>query len=523
MNTYRIISRSLILINFKTESKMEFEHFRLMCKISLEGNYDPVRKKWFVGNSPEDISRLQKYGFVQENKKYNPFQIILNNSTIKVKGKFEDLISLHSYFVQYNYKFCYMNGEFIYERVYRVNFSKFDDKYLILPIGFLKDLKRFLYKNKIEFQQADLRSDLVINKEEVKRNLHYTELYDYQTDATITCMKKKNCIVKLPTSSGKTEIFLSLCNLIPLRTLILFNSIELAKQTKDRANSAGLDTGLVQGDNVDEDHRVVMCTVQSAGKIKRKYKMIIVDEVHQAGTKQYWNILKSDEFIYRFGFSATPFPKNKLRKALIKKWIGDIEYLLPATKLIELKKIAEPHITMYKIEEPRDIYFDDGWMDAENNCIINNYYRNEIIKNIALENKFTMILVKKIKHGELLEKMIPGSIFIHGKSKIVDREIVKQKFINGEIILIASRIYDQGISVNEIRCLIIAGGGLSYIVTLQRIGRGLRIMDDKDSVDIHDFIDNTNYILKDHSRNRKKDYKKEGYTKIKIIKLKRGE
>ncbi|MFW6047624.1 MAG: Hint domain-containing protein, partial [Candidatus Woesearchaeota archaeon] len=60
--------------------------------------------------------------------------------------------------------------------------------------------------------------------------------------------------------SHNTEMFISLCNLMDVRTLIFFSSIDLAHQTMRRMKKAGIDAGIVQGGNVDEDHKVVMAT-----------------------------------------------------------------------------------------------------------------------------------------------------------------------------------------------------------------------------------------------------------------------
>jgi superfamily II DNA or RNA helicase len=97
-------------------------------------------------------------------------------------------------------------------------------------------------------------------------------------------------------------------------------------------------------------------------------------------------------------------------------------------------------------------------------------------------------------------------------------EIV-ERFDNGDIdVLIASRILDEGIDIKNFKVLIIASAGLSFVKTIQRLGRGLRVTDEKKSVTVYDFIDNTNPKLLKHSKARAKTYKMFGYDDIIEIK-----
>ena len=134
-----------------------------------------------------------------------------------------------------------------------------------------------------------------------------------------------------------------------------------------------------------------------------------------------------------------------------------------------------------------------------------------------------LILVKKISQGKLLEERIEDSHFLYGASKQQDRKDIVELFGSGSpFVLIASTIFDEGISIDNINHVIIAGGGASYIKTLQRLGRGTRIVKDdsgkivKSTVDIYDFLDKENPILLKHSNNRVKIYEKEGFEDIRF-------
>ena len=119
-----------------------------------------------------------------------------------------------------------------------------------------------------------------------------------------------------------------------------------------------------------------------------------------------------------------------------------------------------------------------------------------------------MILVASIEHGQILNKMIDESCFISGVNKEDERNKTIKDFISGKIkVLIASTIFDEGISINEIRMLIIASGQKSSIKICQRIGRSLRKSNGKSSALVFDFYDLGNRFLTKHSIMRHNVYK----------------
>lgn len=417
---------------------------------------------------------------------------------------------------------CFMGGAFNRDNITKVKMLirvSTSETMALLPIGLKDDLEKFLIKNKAKYKFFDNRKykEFKFTDEEIKTNLGYLELYDYQIDAVKTCFEKKCGIVKAGTGSGKTEIFLSLCNLMKIPTLILFARIDLAHQTLERIKKAGIDAGIVQGNNIDEDHSVVMATVQSGHKLKNKYEMVVVDECHRAGADKYIDILSGSDFIYRFGFSATPWVKDKYKNAKVKSFLGGEIFDVKTKKLLDEKRIARPKIHIYPVTQPRNLK-DYKYMGAEKHGIVNNVYRNKLIAKLCERAQGQiLILIKKIDQGKNLEKLIEGSYFLSGESKTKERREITKRFDGGEeFVLIASTIFDEGIDLKNVNHVFIAGGGASFVKALQRIGRGTRITKTKKEVDIYDFWDDTNPTLLRHSRERIKIYKNYGYTDIEI-------
>jgi len=510
-----------IYVHFSKINKSEFYDLLEKIKSIKDRKFDSISKNWIIPKTEDNIFYLKQLGFTFDNDIVTDVlsELIIENNIIKIISSFEVMQKLVEYFTFEDKSYAFAGGTYNPANVFKKRMLKFKKDFGILPIGFYKDLILFLNSLNLEYEIKDHRnilheSEINYTYDQIKNNLHYLELRPEQVESTITCLNLINTIIKIPTGVGKTEIILSICNLIDLKILILFARIDLAQQTLRRAEKANLDCGIVQGQNVDEDHRIIMCTVQSAHKLKNEYQAVIVDECHRSSSKQYQKILKKDSFIYRFGFSATPFPKDAYKKALVKQWLGGIGFEMKADDAVKKGYIARPIIHMIEINRPYGI-LDDDWFDAENGGIIKNEYRNNKIIELANRLNNVMILVKRIEHGEILKEQIPNSVFLYGNSAVQDRNDYVELFEkNQNFVLIASTIFDEGISINSIKNLIIASGGNNYKKTLQKIGRGVRIDKGKTSVHIYDFIDKQNHILERHSKNRTKIYKEEGYTDI---------
>lgn len=401
------------------------------------------------------------------------------------------------------------------------------------------------------------------------------ELRDYQLSALHKMFENKNGIIKAGTGAGKTEIINAWCKYTKKKTLIAFKNIKLAREIVGRMKKAKIDVGLVQGNHVNENHQVVACTVQSAHKLNRiDYEAVIIDECHNASQDRYQEFLKRWDFEYRFGFSATPFnPKNKLKAWKVRAWLGDLLCDIPAKELIDRGFLAKPIITFIKVKRvirkarrqrteklfdkqgnaieydfphndfwfgniikddngkvikrtrywyeriEKEIPADAQWVSAEKAGIVYNEYRNKMIKTLANNLPGTVLaLVKYVEsHGEQLHKVMDDALFLSGKDKIKEREMAVDMLENNELkTIIASTIFDEGISINNIYNVILCGGGQSYEKTLQRIGRGMRLHTDdegnkKKVVKVYDFYDETHPILERHSKERIKYAKAEGY------------
>jgi superfamily II DNA or RNA helicase len=79
---------------------------------------------------------------------------------------------------------------------------------------------------------------------------------------------------------------------------------------------------------------------------------------------------------------------------------------------------------------------------------------------------------------------------------------------NNVVCIAVSAIFSTGVNIKNIHMIIFAAGGKSFIRTVQSIGRGLRLNDNKEELKIIDISDNLQYG-EEHSSKRKEIYNNE--------------
>jgi len=461
----------------------------------------------------------------------------ITNTLIYITSQNYILQHISKKFTYKDYSEAFVRGKFQKHNVKIIKLLKFIDKHhAALPIGLKNELLELLDSiGSIEYRVYDKRDnpDFNFTSDNIKNCLK-EPLRDYQIEAVQSFLKHKNTIIKGATGSGKTKIMAAIVKLLNKKALILMHKKDLVHQTYRRFVDDGIqDVGFVQGNNF-KDGNILLATIQSSHKIDPDFiktaELVIVDECQHANAPTFQTVLMlANNARYRLGLSATPFNKNKLHNARVKAWIGDIGFDLGAKKLVEAGWLAKPLIKLVPIKKVeivnskgrrRKVDIEEySWIGAERNGVIKNMIRNEKIASIAkFSKKPVLILVKSIKHGEFLKSMIDNSTYIHGDTSLEDRKKIIEEFEKHKIpVLIASTILDEGIDIINIKSLIVAAGGKSFIKTIQRLGRALRKSPTKDKVYIYDFLDKTNRLLERHSYERIKAYEREGFTDIEVI------
>jgi superfamily II DNA or RNA helicase len=252
-----------------------------------------------------------------------------------------------------------------------------------------------------------------------------------------------------------------------------------------------------------------------------KIGLVIVEEAHILGAQTTYDLTVKIPAPCKLGFSASPW-RDDGADLMIEAATGPKIYTITASELVASGHLVPPIIRVVKTagwwqpaawgttcrrcgrqrrmtatgpaercECGAEGMWKSEFTDAYNAEIVNNAIRNGMIAHQVqqLEGP-TLVLVKQVKHGRLLEQMIPGSRFLSGKDKGSERVQAFQDMREGRLlVLVATTIADLGLDIPILRNLVLAAGGKSSTRHLQRIGRVARTYPGKDHALVVDYDD----------------------------------
>lgn len=357
------------------------------------------------------------------------------------------------------------------------------------------------------------------------------ELHDFQPDFVNKCIHNNRGIVKAPTGAGKTFILISILKALPPRTPVLFltKNASLVHQNWQEMKAWNV-PNLGRWYSKYKEPNFVTCatvhkkTFESLDKLLPKFKVLLVDEVHDCMSDvPVAAYRKMTNAAIRIGFSATPFKWNKktvdkVHKYTVKGHFGSVfktstteSGSLTTKDLQDRSILSKSNCNVYVIDKP-DLRH-EPFQDAVKLGIEQNFHFHQIVARLAKTRKGrTLIVVERIEQGEYLHQLIPGSHWIQGKNSLKEREPVINALKSGEksIAIVMKPLITAGINV-RIHDLINAAGGEAAQNVIQQMGRGLRPADDKDVLQYHDFLFLMNDYLQKHSEWRIEVLENEGH------------
>lgn len=266
-----------------------------------------------------------------------------------------------------------------------------------------------------------------------------------------------------------------------------------------------------------------MKNIDYEDKIKELFEgivLVIVDECHRSSSKSFAEILKTINAPMRVGLSGTPNKKEDDRDLLLHSLTGPIVFGMGVKGLKEVGAISKAHLVSVIINQPV-LREDLDWQEVYESLVVNNKYRHEVISKLVAEraNKGKTILLlagNSISLADQLYEWVtklvdPADVkLINGLSgdKVVDSTFkdLQDKKIK---VVITTTIADEGLDIPAINCLIVAGGGKSFVKTIQRVGRCLRLKSDCSAAEVVDVMDITNSYLRNHAKARLNWYEEE--------------
>lgn len=396
--------------------------------------------------------------------------------------------------------------------------------------------------------------------------------HDYQWDVVETVLKKKKCIARAATSSGKTfmtamTVHYLLATRKANKVLIIVPLIDLVVQMYTDFQEYGIpveDCGMFMGKTKDAEKPITIATWQTLQHIEdrsffEQFDALIADECHKlnagdVGTKEKRSVgtvikqisEKCTAANYKIGVTGTMPDEEVDCKAIIGA-LGPVEIEVTTASLMEQGHVSKLEIIIpfisYGKESLQKIREITAEMESElretattvkyqaEKKFIETYiprikYICKIVNSKVAKKQNTLILVDTIEAGKKFKKAMDVLVkdavsieHIYGEIEIDERVKVRQIMENntGCVIIATASLFSTGISIKNLHNVIFATSTKSKIRTLQSIGRSLRLHESKDVATVIDIVDNLKYSSQ-HAKERINFYTNEQFD-IRIIEV----
>jgi len=355
-------------------------------------------------------------------------------------------------------------------------------------------------------------------------------LRDYQVNAINQFLENPQCIQEIATGAGKTVLTATLSKSVETygRSLVIVPNKDLVKQTAEDYELLGLEVGVYFGDKKELGKQHTICTWQSLNSLQKRYKegespvsledfaedmvAIIVDEVHQAKADVLKQLL-TGPFAHvpiRWGLTGT-IPKQDFEQIGLIACLGPVINKIAAKDLQDLGVLANCQVNILQFQDSVEYrsYQEELTYLTTNEKRIDHV--SDFIKRLSQSGN-TLVLVDRVKCGEMIVERIPDSTFVSGAMKTNDRkeQYDEVKTADNKVIVATYGVAAVGINIPRIFNLVLIEPGKSFVRVIQSIGRGIRKAEDKDHVEIWDVTSSAKFS-KRHMATRKKYYEEAGY------------
>lgn len=303
---------------------------------------------------------------------------------------------------------------------------------------------------------------------------------------------KDNAIINAWVSWGKTFTALAIAGKLGQKTLVVTHTVPLRNQwAKEVEKVYGIKPGIIGSGKFDTDSPIVIGNTQTLyrniTKISKLFGTIILDEMHHVSSPTFSRIIDSSYARYKIGLSGTIERKDG-------KHVVFRDYFSPKIYKPPKENFMAPTIHIWK----SSVRFMDGaripWANRVTALANDEEYRHSIamIASAYAQKGHKVLVVSDrvafLKHCAELSG--EKAVCVTGEVSHEDREILISEILKDkkQILYGTQAIFSEGISVNNLSCLVLATPINNEPLLTQLIGRVVRMYEaklDPVIIDIH--------------------------------------
>ena len=323
-----------------------------------------------------------------------------------------------------------------------------------------------------------------------------------------------NAIINAWVSWGKTFTGLAIAGKLGLKTLVVTHTVPLRNQwAKEVEKVYGFKPSIIGSGSFDTSAPVVIGNTQTLYRnipeIRRIFGTVILDEMHHVSSPTFSKIIDTNYARYKIGLSGTIERKDG-KHVVFRDYFGHNLFKPPK------ENFMPPSVHILNSE----IRFMDGaripWANRVTALANNEEYRHTIALTAAAyaaKGHKVLVVSDRVHFLKACAELAgEDAICVTGEVSHEDREKYISEIRNGKkkILFGTQAIFSEGISVNNLSCLILGTPINNEPLLTQLIGRVIRKEENKRDpvvVDIH-LKGNT---ARKQASNRMGHYMKQGY------------
>jgi superfamily II DNA or RNA helicase len=292
-----------------------------------------------------------------------------------------------------------------------------------------------------------------------------------------------SAIINAWVSFGKTFTAIAIAGLFGQKTLVVCHTIPLMNQwVREVKKCYGFTPGIIGSNKFNDTTPIVVGSVRTLYKnmdrLHKSFGLVILDEMHHVSSPIFSRIIDKSCARYKIGLSGTIKRKDG-KHVVFKDYFGQKIFKPPR------ENYMEPEVHVYKCE----VRLPDGasipWAKRINTVAYNEDYQHTIAliasAYAARGHKVLAVSDRVALLDKCAELVGEKAISVTGKISHEERETLLKEIADGkkEILFGTQSIFSEGISLDNLSCLVLGTPINNEPLLTQLVGRVIRELEGK--------------------------------------------